>query len=119
MRSVVENTFGFVGSELQASDPKNHQDQAVAKDERTYFVDATDYGLSFNSQPSRHVFHLYSSCNERFGLHMCLSIGSVWQLLRSELRLPSAGRRKQRDWRLRLRPYGSWLARHTTVPGPD
>src|SRR6266481_761534 len=95
MRSVVENTFGFVGSELQASDPKNHQDQAVAKDECTYFVDATDYGLSFNSQPSRHV--VYSSCNERFGLHMCLSIERVMQLLRSKLRLPSAWKHKQRD----------------------
>src|SRR6266446_6342185 len=62
MRGVVENTFGFVGSELQAPNPENHQDQAVAKHERTYFVDATDCGLSFNSQPSRHVFHLYSSC---------------------------------------------------------
>src|SRR6266480_546866 len=30
---------------------------AIAKDERTYSVDATDYGLSFNSQPSRHVFY--------------------------------------------------------------
>lgn len=78
MRSVVENTFGFVGSELQASDPKNHRDQAVAKDERTYFVDATDYGLSFNSQPSRHA--VCSPCNEQFGLHMCLSIGNAWQL---------------------------------------
>ena len=54
MRGVVENTFGFVGSKLQAPDPENHQDQTVAKDERTYFVDA-------NSQPSRHVFHRYSS----------------------------------------------------------
>ena len=78
MRSVVENTFGFVGGELQASDPKNHQDQAVAKDECTYFVDATDYGLSFNSQPSRHA--VCSPCNEQFGLHMCLSIGNAWQL---------------------------------------
>jgi hypothetical protein len=63
MRGVVENTFGFVGGELQSSDPENHQDQAVAKDERTYRVDATHYGLSFNSQRSRHMFHLYSSCN--------------------------------------------------------
>ena len=54
MRGVVENTFGFVGSELQAPNPENHQNQTVAKDERTYFVDA-------NSQPSRHVFHRYSS----------------------------------------------------------
>src|SRR6266513_4929358 len=98
MRSVVENTFGFVSSELQASDPKNHQDQAVAKDECTYFVDATDYGLSVNSQPSRHA--VYSSRNERFGLHMCLSTECAMLLLRSELRLPSAWRCKQRDWRL-------------------
>src|SRR6266481_9570179 len=40
---------------------------------------------------------VYSSCNERFGLHMCLSIESAWQLLRSELRLPSAWKHKQRD----------------------
>jgi len=26
MRGVVENTFGFVGGELQAPDPENHQD---------------------------------------------------------------------------------------------
>ena len=90
MRDVVENTFGFVGGELQTPDPENHKDQAVAKDERTYLVDATDEGLSFNSQPSRHVF--YFSCNERFGLHMCLSIERPFQLLRSELRLPSAWR---------------------------
>jgi hypothetical protein len=65
MRGVVENTFRFVGGELQAPDPENHQDQTVAQDERTYFVDAANYGLSFNSQPSRRVFHLYSSCNDR------------------------------------------------------
>jgi hypothetical protein len=57
MRGVVENTFGFVGGELQAPDPENHQDQTVAQDQRTYFVDATNYGVSLNSQPSRHVFH--------------------------------------------------------------
>ena len=49
MRGVVENTFGFVGGELQAPDPENHQHQPVAKDECTYFVDPIDYGLSFNS----------------------------------------------------------------------
>ena len=58
MRGVVENTFGFVGGELQAPDPENHQDQTVAQDERTYLVDATNYSVCFNSQPSRRVFHL-------------------------------------------------------------
>ena len=72
MRGVVENTFGFVGGELYAPDPENHKDQAVAKDERTYLVDATDEGLSFNSQPSRHVVYFF--CNERSSLHMALSI---------------------------------------------
>src|SRR4029077_11592306 len=62
MRGVIENTFGFVGGELQAPDPENHQDETVAKDERTYFVDATDYVLSFNSQLNRPLFDLYSSC---------------------------------------------------------
>ena len=71
MRGVVENPFGFVGGELQAPDPENHKDQAVAKDERTYLVDATDEGLSFNSQPSRHVF--YFSCNALVCICVCLS----------------------------------------------
>ena len=35
------------------------------------------------------------------------------QLLRSQLQLPSAWKRKLSDSRLRLRSYGSWLARHT------
>src|SRR2546427_11257732 len=93
MRGVVENTFGFVGSELQAPNPENHQDQAVAKHERTYFVDATDCGLSFNSQPSRHVFHLYSSCKNGL-VCTCVCLPTVrCKLLRSELQPPSAWRR--------------------------
>ena len=52
-------------------------------------------------------------------LHATLSIERTWQLIRSQLRLPLTWRRKQRDWRPRLRPYGSWLARHTTAPSPD
>ena len=39
------------------------------------------------------------------------------QLLRSELQPPSAWRRRPSDWRLRLRPCGCWLVRHTTVGG--
>jgi hypothetical protein len=42
MRGMVENTLRFVGGELKAPNPENDQDQTVAKDERTYFVDATD-----------------------------------------------------------------------------
>src|SRR6476661_7149563 len=47
------------------------------------------------------------------------SIDGARQLLRSALLLPSAWRRRPRGWRLRLRPYGSWLARHTTAPSRD
>src|SRR4029077_11122404 len=36
------------------------------------------------------------------------------QLLRSALQLLSALRRRLSDWRLRLQPYGSWLASPTT-----
>ena len=37
---------------MRYSDPENHQGQTAAKGESTYFVDATDYGLSFTLQPS-------------------------------------------------------------------
>ena len=79
MGGVVENTFGFVGGELQAPDPKNHQDQTVAQDERTYLVDATNYGLSFNSQLSRRVFYLYSSSNATQRQRLRVAILQHWR----------------------------------------
>src|ERR1700730_3054687 len=46
------------------------------------------------------------------------STGRLTQLLRSEPQLPSAWKRRPRDWRLRLRPLGCWLVPRTTVRGP-
>src|SRR6202040_1047139 len=46
-----------------------------------------------------------------------VSTERAMQLLRSELQLPSALRRRPSDWRLRLRPCGCWLVRRTTVRG--
>src|SRR5438270_11236655 len=53
-----------------------------------------------------------------FWMFSRFSTERVMQLLRSELQLPSAWRRRLSDWRLRLRPCDSWLARHTNVRGP-
>ena len=47
------------------------------------------------------------------------STGRAMQLLRLELRPPSAWRRRPSDSLLRLQPCGFWLVRRTTVRGPD
>jgi len=46
------------------------------------------------------------------------SAGSAMQLLRLELRPPSAWRRRPSDSLLLLQPCGFWLVRRTTVRGP-
>ena len=47
------------------------------------------------------------------------STGRAMQLLRLELRPPSAWRRRPSDSLLLLQPCGFWLVRRTTVRGPD
>jgi len=46
------------------------------------------------------------------------SVGRAMQLLRLELRPPSAWRRRPSDSLLLLQPCGFWLVRRTTVRGP-
>jgi hypothetical protein len=50
MRGVVENAFRFVGGELQAPDPENHQDQTVARTNALILsmLRTTPFALTFN-----------------------------------------------------------------------